>query len=164
MKIIGGQFNISTHYLVFGVSIFAVANFLGRLLWGLMSDYLGASLSIFLALLVQAMAILFLNIVALTVVSYLVLAFLIGFGFGGNFVLFAKETAQLFGVKNLGIVYPYVFLGYAIAGIAGPFSGGLLFDISGTYSWAIFMASMLSLAGSLLFLFQFYKEQKNKQV
>lgn len=164
LKIIGGQFNISTHYLVVGVSVFAVANFLGRLLWGLMSDYLGASLSIFLALLVQAIAILLLNIVQLSVVSYLVLAFFIGFGFGGNFVLFAKETAQLFGVKNLGIIYPYVFLGYAIAGIAGPFSGGFLFDISGTYSWAIYLASILSLVGSLLFLLQFVKERGRKKV
>jgi MFS transporter, OFA family, oxalate/formate antiporter len=164
LKIIGGQFNISTHYLVVGVSIFAVANFLGRLLWGLMSDYLGASLSIFLALLVQAVAILLLNIVHLSAVSYLILAFFIGFGFGGNFVLFAKETAQLFGVKNLGIIYPYVFLGYAIAGIAGPFSGGFLFDISGTYTWAIYLASILSLVGSLLFLLQFVKERGRKKV
>lgn len=162
LKIIGGQFNISTHYLVVGVSVFAVANFLGRLLWGLMSDYLGASLSIFLALLVQAAAILFLNLVPLTAVSYLVLSFFIGFGFGGNFVLFAKETAQLFGVQNLGIIYPYVFLGYAIAGIAGPFSGGFLFDISGTFAWAIYLASLLSLAGSVLFLLQFFKERRSK--
>ena len=33
--------------------------------------------------------------------------------------------ATVFGVTNLGLVYPYVFLGYAIAGIAGPFSGGV---------------------------------------
>ena len=91
-----------------------------------------------------------------------VLSFFIGFGFGGNFVLFAKETAQLFGVQNLGVIYPYVFLGYAIAGIAGPFSGGWLFDLSGTYSWAIYLASLLSLAGSLLFLLQFFKERRSK--
>ena len=66
-------------------------------------------------------------------------------------MLFAKETAQIFGVKNLGIVYPYVFLGYAIAGIAGPLSGGLLYDLSGTYSYAIILASVMSFVGSLLF-------------
>ncbi len=31
-------------------------------------------------------------------------------GFGGNFVLFAKETAQVFGVQKLGLIYPYVGL------------------------------------------------------
>ena len=82
----------------------------------------------------------------------MVISFLIGFSFGGNFVLFAKETAQVFGVRNLGIIYPYVFLGYAIAGIAGPISGGLLFDFSGTFFYAISLASAMSLIGSLVFL------------
>ena len=72
-------------------------------------------------------------------------------------MLFAKETAQEFGVGNLGIVYPYIFVGYAIAGIAGPFSGGLLFDLTGSYSSAIILASVMSLAGSLLFLLHYLR-------
>ncbi|MGD7037066.1 MFS transporter [Methylotuvimicrobium buryatense] len=152
LKIIGGQSNINTHYLIVGVSLFAVANFSGRLVWGFLSDIIGASLSIFLALFFQSVAIILLNIITLSNTSYLVISFLIGFSFGGNFVLFAKETAQVFGVRNLGIIYPYVFLGYAIAGIAGPISGGLLFDFSGTFSYAISLASAMSLIGSLVFL------------
>ena len=163
LKIIGGQGNISTHYLVLGVSFFAVANFLGRLVFGFVADYIGASLSIFLALLVQAMAILSLNIIPLSNISYSMVSFMIGFGFGGNFVLFAKETAHVFGVGNLGIVYPYVFLGYAIAGIVGPFIGGLLFDISGTYSSSIYLSGFMSFAGSMLFLYQFIKNRDNNQ-
>ena len=105
----------------------------------------------------QAGAILAFDLVPLTGAVYLVLSFLVGFGFGGNFVLFAKETAQEFGVGNLGIVYPYIFVGYAIAGIAGPFSGGLLFDLTGSYSSAIILASVMSLAGSLLFLLHYLR-------
>jgi MFS transporter, OFA family, oxalate/formate antiporter len=160
LGIIGGQKDISIHILVHGVALFAIANFLGRLTWGYFSDYLGASFSIFLALLVQSLAIISLNIFTLTDVSYLVIAFFIGFGFGGNFVLFAKETAQVFGMKNLGIIYPYVFLGYAVAGIAGPMSGGVLFDVSGSYFYAILLASSMSLIGSAKFLLQFISHQK----
>jgi OFA family oxalate/formate antiporter-like MFS transporter len=159
LKIIGEQGNIPSHTLVIGVSIFAVANFSGRLTWGIVADYIGATLSVFLALLIQAIAIFFLNILALSDTSYLLLAFLIGFGFGSNFVLFAKETAHVFGVSNLGIVYPYVFLGYAIAGIAGPFIGGLLFDISGAYFSAILLSGFMSIAGSILFMFQYFKNR-----
>ncbi|MFO8066682.1 MAG: MFS transporter [Bacteroidales bacterium] len=155
LKIIGEQGYIPLSYLVLGVSLFAVANFLGRIVWGFLSDYIGASLSIFLALFFQSIAIISLNIIVLSNISYLILALLTGFGFGGNFVLFAKETAQVFGVRNLGIIYPYVFLGYAIAGIAGPMSGGLLFDLTGSFTYAIYVASIMSLAGSLLFLRQF---------
>ncbi len=161
LKIIGEQGNISAHQLVLGVSLFAVANFLGRLTWGFIADYIGASLSIFMALLVQSAAIILLNIIPLTESSYMLLAFLIGFGFGSNFVLFAKETAHVFGVGNLGIVYPYVFIGYAIAGIAGPFIGGLLFDISGSYFSAILLSGLISFAGSILFLFQYIKDRNN---
>jgi MFS transporter, OFA family, oxalate/formate antiporter len=162
LRIIGGQYNISNHNLILGVELFAIANFFGRLIWGFISDHFGASLSIFLALLFQSMSIISLNIFTLSDISYLFLALLIGFGFGGNFVLFAKETAQEFGVKNLGIIYPYVFIGYAIAGIAGPISGGILYDFSGSFSYAIILASFMSLAGSLLFLKQFIILRKNE--
>ena len=95
--------------MVLGVALFAFANFSGRLGWGYLSDHIGASLTIIFALLFQAVSILSLILFPLTDTLYLVLSVLIGFGFGGNFVLFAKESAQVFGVKNLGLVYPYVF-------------------------------------------------------
>ncbi len=161
LKVIGGQSSINAHTLVIGISVFAVANFLGRISWGFIADYIGASISIFLALLVQSISIFMLNIVALTSISYLFIAFLIGFGFGGNFVLFAKETAHVFGLSNLGKIYPFVFLGYAIAGIAGPFLGGWLFDTSGAFFSAIILSGFMSLAGSLLFLYQFVKGEKH---
>lgn len=160
LRIIGGQYNITTDNLVLGVAMFSVANFLGRLVWGFVSDYIGASISVFLALLFQSISIISLNIFELSDVSYLVISFLMGFGFGGNFVLFAKETAQVFGTKNLGIVYPYVFIGYAIAGIAGPFSGGLLYDLTGTYAYSIVLASLMSLFGSILFLYHYIALRK----
>ncbi|MDX9848394.1 MAG: MFS transporter [Tenuifilaceae bacterium] len=152
LGIIGERYYISPHTVAHGVALFALANFLGRLIWGLISDHLGARLVIFVALLLQSVSIYALNIVTLSDVSYLVLASLIGFGFGANFVLFARETAQVFGISNLGTIYPFVFLGYAIAGIAGPLSGGFLYDATGSFSQAITLASLLSLAGSLLFL------------
>lgn len=163
LGIIGGQYDITEHILVMGVALFAVSNFLGRLSWGYLSDHWGSGISIFLALLFQAMAILSLNVLTLTEVSYLVISFLIGFGFGGNFVLFARETAHVFGVKELGIIYPWVFIGYAIAGIAGPLSGGFLYDFSGSFFYAIILAGFMSLAGSLLFLHHFIITRKNEQ-
>lgn len=164
LRIIGGQYDIANHILVLGVALFAFANFSGRLIWGFFSDHLGASLSIFLALLFQSIAILLLNIITLSDISYLILALLTGFGFGGNFVLFAKETAQVYGVKNLGIIYPYVFIGYAIAGIAGPISGGFLYDLSGSFFFAIILAGFMSLMGSLLFLHQFLTSRRNEHI
>lgn len=152
LRLIGGQYSISNHVLILGVAFFAVANFLGRILWGLFSDHFGAGISIVLTLLFQAAAIGSLALFPLNDALYLFLVVCTGFGFGGNFVLFARETAQIFGLGNLGHVYPYVFMGYAIAGIAGPMSGGALYDLSGSFSSAIILASLMSLAGGLLYV------------
>lgn len=162
LKIIGQQSGISAQHLVFSISLYAIANFLGRLIWGYSSDHIGASISIFLALILQSTALILLNIIPLNAISFLILVFFIGFGFGGNFVLFAKETAEFFGVENLGIIYPYVFLGYAIAGVAGPISGGLLFDLSDTFCYAICLASLMSFAGALLFLKEMITSRKKR--
>ncbi len=152
LRMIGKQLDISNHIIVFGIGLFAIANFFGRIFWGFLSDYFKTKLIVFSDLFIQALAIIALLVFNLSNISYLIIIGLIGFGFGGNFVLFAKETAQLYGVKKLGQIYPYVFMGYAIAGITGPFSGGHLFDITGSYTSAIILASIMSLCGGLLFL------------
>ncbi len=162
MGIMGDQHSIPSHKVAHGIALFALANFLGRLTWGFISDHIGARLAIFFALFIQSASIYAMNIVTLSDVSYLGLAFVIGFGFGGNFVLFARETAQVFGIHNLGVIYPFVFLGYAIAGITGPLIGGFLFDTTGSFSKAITLASLLSLAGSLLFLKLFIAPVRNE--
>lgn len=164
LKIIGSQFKISNHILVLGVALFAITNFLGRLTWGGISDLVGAGISIFIALLFQSVSILLLNFYHLNDISYLVITSLIGFGFGGNFVLFAKETAQVYGVKKLGIFYPYVFIGYAIAGILGPISGGLLYDFSGSFFYGIVLASFMSFLGSLLFFKHIITSKKKEHL
>ena len=161
LSLIGEQYHISNHIRVTGIALFAIANFAGRLFWGFFSDRFGARPGILLTLVVQSVSIVSLNIFALSANAYLAISFLTGFGFGGNFVLFAKETAQVFGVKNIGVIYPYVFLGYAIAGIAGPVSGGFLYDYTGSFSVAIYLASLMSLVGGLLFVNQFKSTKSN---
>lgn len=154
LRMIGSQYDIIDHIIVLGIAIFAVSNFLGRIFWGFISDYFKTNMIIFSNLLLQGIAILSLTLFSLTNVSYLFIVSLIGFGFGGNFVLFAKETAQIYGIKKLGQIYPFVFMGYAIAGITGPLSGGFLYDITGSYTSPIILASLMSFLGSILFLVQ----------
>ncbi|MDA3900648.1 MAG: MFS transporter [Spirochaetes bacterium] len=152
LKPMGAVYSIENHILVIGVSVFAVANFTGRILWGILSDYSGAHHALTAALLFQGIAIILMGIIDLNNYSYLILSAAVGFGFGSNFVLFAKESAQFFGLENLSAVYPYVFLGYALAGLTGPSSGGLIFDITGSYTIAVYICAALCFTGSLLFM------------
>lgn len=160
LKMIGAQSGISNHYLNLAVAAFAMSNFLGRLFWGSISDYTGANLSIFLSLLTQAIAIYALTVMDLNNITFIITAGLTGMAFGGNFVLFARETSQIFGVENIGSVYPFVFLGYAIAGISSPMIGGYIYDVTGTFLYSILIAGTMSLAGSMMFLRQYLLERR----
>jgi MFS transporter, OFA family, oxalate/formate antiporter len=151
LRPIGEEYLLSSNTLALGISIFAIANFSGRLSWGFLSDFINPSLCISIALAFQAVSIFLIGYIDLTPSTYLIYSGMIGFGFGSNFVLFAKKTSESFGVENLGKVYPYIFLGYAFAGIAGPITGGIIFDIFNNYDIAIYIAVFMSLAGAAIF-------------
>jgi len=158
LKSIGSEYGIENHFLILVVSIFAFANFIGRMVWGYLSDLLNVNLTIFLALTFQATFIFLLGNKNLSSESFIIFSAFIGLGFGANFVLFAKETSQIFGMNNLAQIYPYVFLGYAIAGILGPLTGGVLYDINESYYWGIIIASSISFLGGIIFLYNFFIE------
>lgn len=162
LKPIGASFSIDNHSLVVAVSFFAIANFAGRISWGLLSDKIGAGLSIFLALGFQALSIYLMATLPMSNHLFLALSAAIGFGFGGNFVLFAKETAHFYGINNLGTVYPYVFLGNSLGGIFGPMLGGALFETFKNYEIAMLVAAAVSLAGALVFLINHFAEKRIK--
>ena len=149
---IGAEHGVDSIILMIGVSVFALANFTGRLSWGWVSDYFPAWVCITVALLFQASGIFLLGYLTLTSVSYLLLSAMIGFGFGSNFVLFAKDTAHYFGVDHLSSIYPYVFMGYALAGIAGPLTGGYMYDSTGSFHYASYTAAVMSMLGAMIFL------------
>jgi MFS transporter, OFA family, oxalate/formate antiporter len=151
LRPIGEEHLLSSNILALGISIFAIANFLGRLAWGFLSDFINPSLGICIALAFQAVSILLMGYGDLSSSTYLIYSGMIGFGFGSNFVLFAKKTSELFGVENLGKIYPYIFLGYAFAGIAGPITGGIIFDVFNNYDIAIYIAVFMSMAGAAIF-------------
>ncbi len=152
LKLIETDLNICRNNLIAGIAFFAIANFAGRLIWGVLSDYIGARLCIAATLILQAAAIFLMGWADLNNKIFLFLVTLTGLGFGGNFVLFAKETSCRYGISNVRIIYPYVFLGYAVAGIAGPLFGSFLWEYFGNYRIALYWSAVVSLAGGLIFL------------
>ena len=144
LKHIGLQYPIDYPVLVLGITFFSIANFSGRLFWGWLNDYVSGRLLIPLSLFFVGLFSLGIGFLELTNTLYLLLSFLIGAAFGANFVIYANETARLFGLKNVGRYYPLVFLGYGISGIAGPFTGGVLHDVFGNYQYAALISSALA--------------------
>ncbi|MCX7984539.1 MAG: MFS transporter [Bacteroidetes bacterium] len=160
LKPIGLQYAIEESYLLHGVALFSIANFLGRIVWGWVSDSVRGSILIPLSLILIGVGTLLLGTTQLTAFSFLLFAFLIGFSFGANFVLYAKETAQLYGVENVSTIYPFVFLGYGISGITGPVIGGILHDMSGSYESAALVSFFLTVVAVIVYFIIVRNNQK----
>ena len=108
---------------------FSLANGLGRIIWGALSDKLGRKLSIFIMMASQGIVVIAFQWMAGSEYLLYLGATIIGFNFGGNFSLFPSITADTFGNKYVGQNYPWVFLAYGVGGIAGPMMGGRLGDM-----------------------------------
>jgi len=109
---------------------FSLANGLGRIAWGAISDKLGRKKSIVLMMITQGIFVISFQWIAGTPGLLYLGATLIGFNFGGNFALFPTITADTFGTKYIGQNYGWVFLAYGIGGIFGPIMGGKLGDMN----------------------------------
>jgi len=131
---------------------YAILNGLGRIAWGKISDSIGPKLALFLMCLAQGILMLTLFNGASTELMLIIYASAIGFNFGGNFALFPVATSKLFGNKNVGSNYPFVFTAYGIAGIAGPMLGGFVRDATGSFLMAFVPAGVACLAGAGLAL------------
>jgi OFA family oxalate/formate antiporter-like MFS transporter len=128
---------------------FSLANGIGRIAWGTLSDVLGRKLSIFVMLATQGVLVICFQWMAGTVWLLYLGAALIGFNFGGNFALFPTITADTFGTKYIGQNYGWVFLSYGIGGIFGPMLGGWLGDL-GNFPMAFNICGALVLLAAVL--------------
>lgn len=127
---------------------FSLANGIGRLAWGALSDKLGRKNSVVTMAASQGVLLfLFIPMAGTEWLLYLGAA-LIGFNFGGNFALFPALTADEFGNKAVGQNYPWVFLAYGAGGIVFPILGGWLGDQE-IFSLAFVLAGVGCLLGAI---------------
>lgn len=108
---------------------YSLANGLGRIAWGTISDKLGRKTSLIIMTAMQGAVVIAFPFMAGTPALLYLGATLIGFNFGGNFALFPTITADTFGTKHVGQNYGWVFLAYGVGGIFGPIMGGKLGDM-----------------------------------
>ncbi len=151
LKPIGLSYGLSSATASLGISFLAIGNSLGRVVWGTISDFIGTRLSIISALFMLSLVIFLVPLLAAGKIMFLILALLIGFGFGANFVLFAARISGVYGVEKLGSVYPYIFLSYGIAGITGPAFAGWQYDISASYTLSIIIAGLICISGMIAY-------------
>lgn len=130
---------------------FALFNGLGRILWGMISDKMGRKTSIAIMMATQGVFVILFQWMAGMQATLYVFAVLIGFNYGGLFSLFPTITADIFGNKNFGQNYGWVFLAYAIGGIIFPILGGKLGDM-GNFPLAFTICGILCFVAVLTIL------------
>ncbi|MBI5157011.1 MAG: OFA family MFS transporter [Acidimicrobiia bacterium] len=127
---------------------FSLANGIGRLAWGALSDRLGRKRSV--VVMAASQGVLLFAFIPMAGSEWLLYlgAALIGFNFGGNFSLFPALTADEFGNTSVGQNYPWVFLAYGAGGIVFPILGGWLGD-TGNFPMAFTICAVACLVGAV---------------
>jgi OFA family oxalate/formate antiporter-like MFS transporter len=126
------------------VSIFAIANALGRVVWGTLIDRLSCAAATSGNLLSQAL-VLFLSLWLLRhPKGFLVFAFLTGFNYGGVLVLYVSSVAHIWGSGRVGQVYGWIFSSNILAAIF-PMFAGYIYDLTGSFQLVLWGVSALLL-------------------
>jgi MFS family permease len=137
------------HHTVVWLFAFAAGCMMaGNLLGGWLSDRVGRG---WVFVLGTVVAILGIGCLALTRgpqdLPLLVLYTVSGFGFGMRIAQLSAIPADVFAGPHLGAILGVVQAGGGLGGAIGPFLGGWLFDVTGSYELA-FMAACVAVAGS----------------
>ncbi len=151
LKVIGVAGGVSEKLALLAISLFAIGNASGRIVWGFISDAIKGK-SIPASLFFSSLTVLLLIPLSHFGWAFVTISFFVGFGFGANFVVYAAEVARTFGEDRVGTVYPMVFLAYGISGPLGPSTGGWLYDVTQSYSIPLLIAVILTgLTAALIF-------------
>lgn len=129
------------------LSVIAGASAFSRFAFSILTDRFGGRACLTVAIFGQSASILFLLVATETWMFY---AFAVVFGicYGGEMVGFPIINRKLFGVNApLGSIYSCQMVFASIGMALGGWLGGMLFDLTGTYTVAIVIAAVIGFLG-----------------
>ena len=150
---------LSNFHATLSISLFALGNIIGRVLWGQIHDKLGSKKTIIVSLSFFFIAMLLLFPQSQAWLS-LISVILVGAGFGGCFVVYASTVVEKFGVDIFPQLYPICFLAYGIAALTGPGLGGWLYDKTNSFNSGLITSLAVILTATLIIGFLFERSEK----
>ena len=81
----------------------------------------------------------------------LVYAVLFGLGFGARGPIITAIASDLFGGRRFGVIYGLLNVGNGVGGAIGPWFGGLVHDVTGSYRLAFLSSVVFSALGAACF-------------
>ena len=176
-----GLFMIYTHvvaYLVhlgfdkllaaFILGLIGFMRIVGTFIWGYVSDRLGREKSYGASILITLFGLLCL--LAIDVYSPLwfvyLAAVLYGVGHSAGNPTYGAVIGDIFGGKNVGTIFGFLEIGFGLGMAFGSWSGGIAYDLTGSYRWA-FSLALLSFTVSFLaikFSIAWHQKQEKEQL
>lgn len=139
-------FGISGDIVALSVTINAIANGSGRFFWGWVSDKLGREQTMMIAFTIQSAALLSVMLLGSQSGPLFVASMaMVFFTWGEVYVLFPSALADIYGAKNAGSKYSFL---YSTKGVASILAGGLaatLFESTGSWGPAFYGSAALAL-------------------
>jgi OFA family oxalate/formate antiporter-like MFS transporter len=132
------------------VSSLAFSNALTRVLSGWFVDMIGVRVYFAVTFALQTAAMIFIFQLGGSVYGLAAIALLIGWNYGAMFTLFPASCLQFYGPTAQGSNYGLLFTAWGLAGFAGPWVGGYLKDVTGTYYAPFLIAAALCALGTII--------------
>lgn len=130
------------------VTIVAVANLLGRLVMGIMSDKVKIIRVITFGQVICLVGMVLLNFVHLHEMSFFFALACVAFNFGGHLTTYPSLVSEFFGLNNVTKNYGVIYLGFGIGSFLGSVIASLFGGFQATF-WVIFALLIISLIISL---------------
>jgi MFS family permease len=124
------------------VALLATFNASGRIIAGIISDYIGRIVTIALVCVAQAIAMFFFSSFT-TIGGFILGSAVVGFSYGACLSLFPATAADYWGTKNMGLNYGVLFTAWGVGGVVGPTLAGRIADTTGSYAGAYHFAGVL---------------------
>jgi OFA family oxalate/formate antiporter-like MFS transporter len=109
------------------VSLFALANAAGRVIWGMIFDRISAASAIQANLICQALVLAATPLLAASVPGFWAFALFTGFNYGGVLVIYVSSAARSWGSEHVSRVYGWLFTANIPAALS-PILAGFMFD------------------------------------
>ena len=121
----------------------------GRFISGITIDRIGSKRVMIVCFILLIAALLWLQITKTLWMIYLFAA-IYGIAHGGFFTAISPIVAEFFGIKSHGALFGIVVFSGTFGGAVGPFLAGYIFDVTGGYNMAIWIAILMSALGFAL--------------
>ena len=124
------------------VSLFALANAAGRVVWGMIFDRVRSTSAIRANLICQALVLLTAPALLGSQYGFWTVAVLTGFNYGGVLVIYVSSAARCWGAEKVGQVYGWLFSSNIPASLS-PILAGMAFDT--LHSFTVPLATLAGL-------------------